>query len=248
MGKSSTRSSTNDQTSYEAKGNFMPTNLGCDPQHQKTLSALFSAAIATHEIHDTTLDDSYLWPEEEKILKSVSQKRRWDFVTGRKCAHVAMLTLGVDPVPVLTGDRNEPVWPDGLVGSITHTSNYAAAAIAHKSKILSLGLDAEPNEPLPHKVLSRISDTEEFNWVQNTKGKEIAHPGKLLFSAKEATYKAWNSVTKEWLGFRDAHVTFHLENQTFTVSINKASSIKTLSGTFGIAQDLILTAIEIPVS
>ena len=84
--------------------------------------------------------------------------------------------------------------------------------------------------------------------MQNTKGKEIAHPGKLHISAKEATYKAWNSVTKEWLGFRDAHVTFHLENQTFTVSINKASSIKTLSGTFGIAQDIILTAIEIPVS
>ena len=84
--------------------------------------------------------------------------------------------------------------------------------------------------------------------MQNSKGKEISHPGKLLFSAKEATYKAWNSVTKEWLGFRDAHVAFHLENQTFTVSIKKESSIKTITGTFGIAQDIILTAIEIPVS
>ena len=70
MGKSSTKFSTNDQTSYEAKGNIMPINLGCDPQHQKTLSDLFSAATATHEIRDTSLDDAYLWPEEEKYSKA----------------------------------------------------------------------------------------------------------------------------------------------------------------------------------
>ncbi|MBN40092.1 MAG: 4'-phosphopantetheinyl transferase [Acidimicrobiaceae bacterium] len=214
----------------------------------KTLTALFSEVTATYEIRNAVLDDSYLWPEEEKILQDVSEKRRWDFVSGRKCARLAIETLGVKATPVLTGLRDEPIWPDGLVGSITHTRNYAAAAIAPASKILCLGLDAEPDEPLPHKVLSRISNAEEFNWVQRAKGKEIPHPGTLLFSAKEATYKAWNSVTKEWLGFSDAHVNFHIEKQTFTVSLNKPSSLKTLSGTFGTTEGIIMTAIEIPVS
>ncbi len=214
----------------------------------KTLTTLFSDVTATYEIRDAALDGSYLWPEEEKTLQGVSDKRRWDFTAGRKCARLAMETLGVKATPVLTGERGEPLWPNGLVGSITHTKNYAAAAIAPASKILCLGLDAEPDKPLSSKVLSRISNAEEFNWVQRARGKEILHPGTLLFSAKEASYKAWNSVTKEWLGFSDAHVNFHIEKQTFTVLVKKASSIKTLSGTFGIAQGIILTAIEIPIS
>ena len=214
----------------------------------KTIATLFSGATATYEIRDAALDDSYLWPEEENILRDVSPKRRWDFVTGRKCARLAMETLDINAAPVLAGDKNEPIWPDGVVGSITHTRAYAAAAVAPVSKIFSLGLDAEPDQPLPKKVLTRISNTEELNWVESTRGNEILHPGKLLFSAKEATYKAWNSATKEWLGFRDAHIIFHIENQTFTVSISRLSSMQKLSGTFGIDRGIIMTAIEIPVS
>ncbi len=213
----------------------------------KTLSGIFSKTTSTHEIRSVSLDESYLWPEEEKILGEVSDKRRWDFVSGRKCARIAMEQLGFNPVPVLSGDKDEPLWPDGVVGSITHTSNYAAAAIAPESEILSLGLDAETDEPLPENVLSRIANDEEITWVHATRGKVLLHPGKLLFSAKEATYKAWYSVTQEWLGFRDARVTFNSENQTFAVSISKAGPVKELSGRFGLTQGIILTAIEIPV-
>ncbi len=212
-----------------------------------TLPSLFSTTTFTYEIRGAALDESYLWPEEEKILGEVSDKRRWDFVSGRKCARIAMEQRGFNPVPVLSGNKDEPLWPDGVVGSITHTSNYAAAAIAPESEMLSLGLDAETDEPLPQNVLSRIGNDEEITWVHATRGKVLLHPGKLLFSAKEATYKAWYSVTQEWLGFRDTHVTFTAENQTFAVSISKAGPVRELLGRFGLTQGIILTAIEIPV-
>ena len=214
----------------------------------KTLPSLFSAATYTHEIRDTVIDESYLWPEEEKILRDVSPKRRWEFVSGRKCARLAMEDLGTIPAPVLSGEKNEPLWPDGIVGSITHSKNYVAAAIAPQSKVLSLGLDAEIDEPLSEKVLARIGNEEEIRWVHAVRGNSLLHPGKLLFSAKEATYKAWYPVGKEWLGFQDAHVVFDSTNQTFTASISKPGPIEKVSGTFAIVQGVILTAIEIPIT
>ena len=214
----------------------------------KTLPSLFSVATYTYEIRDTVLDESYLWPEEEKILRDVSPKRRWEFVSGRKCAHLAMEALGFNPAPVLSGDKDEPLWPDGVVGSITHSKNYVAAAIAPRSKMLSLGLDAEIDEPLPEKILARIGNEEEIRWVQAARGRDLLNPGKLLFSAKEATYKAWYPVAKEWLGFQDAHIVFDSANQTFTASISKPGPVEKLSGSFAIVQGVILTAIEIPIT
>ena len=214
----------------------------------KTLASLFSAATYTHEIRGTVLEESYLWPEEEKILRDVSPKRRWEFVNGRKCARLAMEALGSIPAPVLSGEKDEPLWPDGIVGSITHSKNYVAAAIAPRSKILSIGLDSEIDEPLPEKVLARIGNDEEIRWVKAVKGNDLLHPGKLLFSAKEATYKAWYPIAQEWLGFQVAHVAFDSRNQTFTTSISKSGPIEKLSGTFAIVQGVILTAIEIPIT
>lgn len=57
---------------------------------------------------------------------------RCEFVTGRACARRALARLGVEPVPVPSGDRGEPFWPDGIVGSITHCDEYRACAAARR--------------------------------------------------------------------------------------------------------------------
>ena len=212
------------------------------------LQSLFSPSTVVREIRSANLDESFLWPEEEKYLRNVSQKRRWDFVTGRKCAHLALAALGIEPIQVLSGDAKEPIWPQDIVGSITHSKDYAAAAVARKTEMLSLGLDAETDEPLPERVLARIGNEDEINWVRGGKSNDFRNPGKILFSAKEATFKAWYPMTHEWLGFREAHITFEPNRNTFIVDIERQGPITKFFGTFSVDQGIILTAIQVPVS
>ena len=111
---------------------------------------------------------------------------------------------------------------------------------------MSVGLDAEIDEPLSSKALQRISNHQEEEWAKTVGGALVQHPGKVLFSAKEATYKAWYPITHEWLGFKEALINFHDQGNTFTVRILKNGPIREMHGKFTIRNDVIVTAIEIP--
>ena len=211
-----------------------------------TLKNLFSSSVTVMETRTPTDDASFLSPEERTYLESVSQNRKREFIAGRFCAHEAMKSANMPPEHIRIGEKGEPIWPHNIVGSITHSHGYAAAAVAKKSEVLSLGLDVETNEPLSSKVLQRIGNTQEQEWVQSVDSSLIQNPGKVLFSAKETTYKAWYPITQEWLGFQEAHIDFHSDENTFTVQIQKKGPFEKLFGKFAIQQDIILTAIEIP--
>ena len=116
----------------------------------------------------------------------------------------ALAELGVTPAPILRGERGEPRWPPGFVGSITHCAGYRAAAVARARDVRSIGVDAEPGEPLPDGVLGIVSGPGERERLRRL---AAAAPGtcwdRLLFSAKESVYKAWFPLTGRWLGFED---------------------------------------------
>jgi len=145
-------------------------------------------------------------PAEESIIARAVAKRRKEFITARACARVALGELGIDPAPIMRGEKDMPLWPDGVVGSITHTAGYRAAIVAYGMAIRSLGIDAEPHEPLPDGVLDLTSIEAERD-VLATRPAGL-HWDRLLFCAKETTYKAWFPLTRRWLGFEDAHITF----------------------------------------
>ncbi|HEY6480768.1 MAG TPA: 4'-phosphopantetheinyl transferase, partial [Streptosporangiaceae bacterium] len=93
--------------------------------------------------------DAVLFPEEEAVIGRAIEKRRREFTTARACARAALARLGQPPVAILPGERGAPGWPPGIVGSITHCAGYRAAAVARVSQVLAIGLDAEPDLPLP---------------------------------------------------------------------------------------------------
>jgi 4'-phosphopantetheinyl transferase EntD len=66
-----------------------------------------------------------LFAEEASLLGPGSVEKRWrEFAAGRSCARKALAASGHAPVAVLQGAGREPVWPQGIVGSITHCSTY----------------------------------------------------------------------------------------------------------------------------
>lgn len=145
-------------------------------------------------------------PEEEPLIARSVAKRRNEFVTARHCARLAMDRLGIPPAPILKGDKGEPRWPAGVVGSLTHTHGYRGAAVGHSHAVRSVGIDAEPHDVLPDKVLEAISLPAERREIAELPS--ALHWDRILFCAKEATYKAWFPLTGRWLGFEDAHITF----------------------------------------
>ncbi|WP_018331945.1 4'-phosphopantetheinyl transferase family protein [Actinomycetospora chiangmaiensis] len=149
-----------------------------------------------------------LHPAEEPAVAKAVASRRAEFTTARRCAREALAALGAaaDAVPV--GEKRSPVWPPGVVGSITHTQGFRGAAVAWSSELRSLGVDAEQHGPLPDGVLDAVSAAGERAVLASL---AAAHPDvhwdRLLFSAKESVYKTWFPLTGRWLGFEEAFLT-----------------------------------------
>lgn len=196
--------------------------------------------------------DATLFPEEQAIVAKAVEKRRREFTTARTCAREALLTLGFPAVSIPTGERGEPLWPAGALGSITHCESYRAAAVARSGEILTLGIDAEPNAALPDGLLGDIARPEELPSLRRLAAEvpEI-HWDRLLFSAKESVYKAWFPLAKRWLGFEDAVLEIAPDTGTFEARLLVSGpsladgSLCGFSGRWMVREGILVTAIAI---
>jgi len=192
-------------------------------------------------------------PEEEPLIARSVAKRRNEFITVRHCAREALGKLDVGPVPILKGDKGEPCWPDGIVGSLTHCEGFRGAVVTRATEVRSVGIDAEPHGVLPKGVLGAVALPAEQDAVATLEGD--LHWDRILFCAKEATYKAWFPLTHRWLGFEDAHITFELDSSgssgTFLSRIlidpvaESGPPLTELPGRFTVSNGLVLTAISL---
>jgi 4'-phosphopantetheinyl transferase EntD len=190
-------------------------------------------------------------PEEEPLIAKSVAKRRNEFITVRHCARIALGELGLPPVPILKGDKGEPCWPDGVVGSLTHCAGYRGAVVGRSAAVRSVGIDAEPHDVLPNGVLDAISLPAERTEIPQAMPDGL-HWDRILFCAKEATYKAWFPLTKRWLGFEDAHISFEADGPAggaFESQILidpealSGPPLTTLRGRWAVDRGLVLTAI-----
>jgi 4'-phosphopantetheinyl transferase EntD len=191
-----------------------------------------------------------LFPEEEQVIAHAVASRRRDYATVRSCARACLARLGYPPVPILPGVGGAPTWPAGIRGSMTHCAGYAAAAVGTVSRISTMGIDAEPDAPLPDGVLGLIATPAEQDRLAATH-RESDGPNwdRLLFSAKEAVYKAWFPLVGKWLDHHDAEISFQPHNQTFTALLSRddlilnGRHIHQLHGRWTRERGIVLTAI-----
>jgi 4'-phosphopantetheinyl transferase EntD len=182
---------------------------------------------------------------EQAVTVRAVEKRRREFVTGRECAREALCRLGVAPAAILRGVHREPIWPTGVVGSITHCDGFCAAAVTWASTLRSVGIDAEPNEPLPAGVLRTVAFDDELDMVQvlarTVRG---VHWDRVLFSAKESVYKTWFPLTQRWLGYEDASMTFDPAHGTFAVDVHVPGPVRRFAGRWKLSDGLLVTAVS----
>lgn len=194
-----------------------------------------------------------LYPEEESVVAKAVEKRRREFTTARACAHEALTRLGQPDQAIPSGPRGEPLWPAGIVGSITHCKGYRACAVARRADLLTVGVDAEPDEPLPGGLLEDIALPDERERLRQL-SREVPgiHWDRLLFSIKESVYKAWFPLAERWLGFEDAVVSIDWRGGTFAVrllvpgpSLNERE-LRGFNGRWLAADGLVMAAIALP--
>lgn len=218
------------------------------------IEKLLPAGVAAAELFDDPVDLKP-HPAEESLIARAVDKRRKDFIGARHCARLALAQLGEPPVAILKGERGAPIWPKGIVGSLTHCAGYRGAALAYSLQVRSIGIDAEPHGPLPEGVLDSVSLPQERAWLAAQAGD--LHLDRLLFCAKEATYKAWFPLTGRWLGFEEAHITFTVEHGdgrshgTFHSELlvpgqtNDGLPLSSFDGRWLVRDGLVLTAIAV---
>jgi len=186
-------------------------------------------------------------PEEMALLDGAVGARVAEFATARTCARQALRRLGVADGPILRGPKREPLWPAGIVGSITHCIGYRAAAVALAADFLTIGIDAEPHAPVPDRVAKRVLRDEERAWIADAP--VDVQWSRLIFSAKESVYKAWFPLARRWLGFDEATVAIDPAAGTFhaRLLIEPPAGVPIeFRGRYLIEDGLVLTAIAVP--
>ena len=165
---------------------------------------------------DEAIETSRLPPE---LVRAV-RKRQVEFLAGREAAARALATLAPEhaQVRIGTGAMREPLWPVGIVGSITHAAGYAAAAVARARDCAGVGIDSE-------HVMARATADEVATSICRPAELEIIGDSlvalTLVFSAKESLFKCLAPLVREWFDFQDAEIDA-LEPSTGRFSIRLA--------------------------
>jgi 4'-phosphopantetheinyl transferase EntD len=129
-------------------------------------------------------------------------ERRCASGAARIAARLLLAQFGADRSALLpSSPSGAPLWPDGVIGSLAHDDTFAVAAVARRGRLIGLGVDIEPAEPLPEDVVDLVlGDAEQ----RETENDGVAR--RLVFAAKEAVYKATHPLDGLWLDFPDVEV------------------------------------------
>ncbi len=171
-----------------------------------------------------------LYPEELACLSPrASSKRRNDFHLGRAAAHEALLNIGLDGQAICKGANGAPLWPGDAIGSISHKDDVAVSVVAAAQTCRGLGVDLESvSTPMIKEVAGRICHDREMNWVLEQDSTTDLRL-KMIFSAKEAIFKAMNPLTGDYFSFKEVRLVWVDEKQGFQVFFPERTQKKCFS-------------------
>jgi 4'-phosphopantetheinyl transferase EntD len=135
-------------------------------------------------------------------------------MSSRALAGAALLKLGFVDVPILSGERGDPRWPPGVVGSISHCDRLCIAAVTSRQQIIGMGVDIECAAPLDVMLHSYVCTPQEIARL-----KDLGNEGfwaKVSFSSKESIYKCLYPFVGRFIEFDEVEVTLDITRGAFT--------------------------------
>lgn len=212
-------------------------------QVQAVASALFDVPVAV-QVRDPRKVQPALYPVEAAYVAQAIPARRVEYAAGREAARAAMGELGLPDRAIASGMDRAPIWPTGIAGSISHTNRLCIAALT--TAPYCLGIDIEIDHIIPEDILTTVCSERELIGIEE---RQRGAFGLLIFSAKEATYKAQYPLSSTLIGFDALHVDVDLPNHCFTATFVKPSGSiavgTTVTGRFAKVVGHVLTAVAI---
>lgn len=175
---------------------------------------LFDEDVALAEA-DPASYETVLHAEEAAQVERAVEKRKREFATGRGLARRLLSAHGVESAPLLNDPDRAPIWPERVVGSISHTHGYCGVVVAPRTLYAGLGLDVEQGEPLKRDLVRSITREEEREALARLPEERALLHAKAIFSAKEAAYKAQYALSRTFLGFSAMRIELDLEAGSF---------------------------------
>ncbi|OZG70445.1 hypothetical protein BTA51_26110 [Hahella sp. CCB-MM4] len=160
-------------------------------------------------------------------IQSSVLKRQAEFLAGRVCAQSALQEFGYSRFDVIQGKTNDPIWPVGLSGSITHSNNYAAALVCKSHAYAGVGIDIEDNiEGSTREAMTQlVVNKDELCYLRSVTTSIVSLDRllTLVFSSKESFFKAAFSLVGRYFDFSAVHITeVDLIERTITLQIQEA--------------------------
>src|SRR3977135_1308485 len=209
-----------------------------------------SQRVCYHSLHNT--DAAFALPlspatrsRVPQALRYATQKRQREFLAGRWCAEEALRCLGAGSTHVAMAEDRAPIWPDGVVGSITHTGYFAAAAVAGAADIAGVGIDSEEIiDPAAARDVADICMVDEAMLFEPAHGRSFCEFCTFVFSAKEAVFKCLFPLTRKFLEFSDVRIiSFDWNRKCFAwTAISEHAGI----GRMSLAGGFVHTSVEWP--
>jgi enterobactin synthetase component D len=185
---------------------------------------------------------------EARLRRRDAQRR-----AGRTHAAQLLASLGATRTDVASAADGSPVWPEGFVGSITHTDRMIGVAVAPRDRVRSVGIDLERviEEDVACEVESLCLVKSERDLVIQTRMSHALFTT-LCFSAKEALYKCLCPLVGCFFDFGDVEIV-ELDERTRTLRIKVLNNLNRefscglrLCGSFRFEADHVFTIFELP--
>lgn len=140
--------------------------------------------------YQDTLFNQWKIPLPEQFREAII-KRKAEYLAGRYCAQQQLDALGIHDFELCQGDDRAPIWPDQVIGSISHHHRSAIVVTSQAQDNGFLGIDTE--------LIMKADVAENLREmiINEQENRLLAHSGMpfnlaltLIFSLKESLYKA----------------------------------------------------------
>lgn len=193
------------------------------PQNASPCHTINLQLITFNENHYSNslfpLFDIHTPPNFEKMLPT----RKASFLAGRIAIKAAFEDIDIPAENIQVGIHKQPLWPDSIKGSISHSKNCSIATLVQDREALNNNIGIDIQHIISGEEINNIRDlvitNEEKKYLSlSVEGWSKDQIFTLLFSAKESFFKAIYPSIKQYLNFTDASI-ISLDFKTQTITI-----------------------------
>ncbi|MGA1549304.1 MAG: 4'-phosphopantetheinyl transferase family protein, partial [bacterium] len=184
--------------------------------------------------------------EGSEVNFGLSQNRNQEYLLGRLAIKGALGSLGYSPIWIERDPLTKiPVWPEGITGSLSHSSGLALAVVGDSPPILGLGVDLEKaNRTIDLGIERHICTQDESDDLRSLHLENHAIRLLLTFSAKESLYKCFfGRIPRDLLRFKNVSLKWESSKWTahWKFPSEKKYSMETTIGYWGMDQNWLWT-------